>query len=101
MWEWCDKLKLGKSSAFTKRDIRPLPQTEAEFEADFFLDPKFSTKGEEAWTGAVIEREHGSVLALEDVQLPPPTVNNLAGLLDHAMCRPHYGDRQRPATIYL
>ena len=40
MWEWCDKLKLGKSSAFTKRDIRSLPQTEAEFEADFFLDPE-------------------------------------------------------------
>ena len=60
MWDWCDKLKLGtSSSAFVKRDIRSLPQTEAEFEADFFLEPEFSTEGEEAWTGAVIEREHG------------------------------------------
>ena len=25
MWEWSDKLKLGKSSAFVKRDIRSLP----------------------------------------------------------------------------
>jgi len=101
MWEWCDKLKLGKSSAFTKRDIRALPQTEAEFEADFFLDPEFSTKGEETWTGAVIEREHGAVLALEDVRVPPPTVNYLATLLAHAMLRPQYGDHQRPATIHL
>ena len=101
MWEWCDKLKLGKSSAFTKRDIRALPQTEAEFEADFFLDPEFSTEGEQAWRGAVIEREQGAVLALEDVQLPPPTVNYLATLLAHAMLRPQYGDHQRPRTIYL
>ena len=102
MWEWCDKLKLGtSSSAFVKRDIRALPQTEAEFEADFFLEPEFSTKSQEVWTGAVIEREHGAVLALEDVQLPPPTVNCVANLLAHAMLRPQYGDRQRPATIYL
>jgi hypothetical protein len=53
MWEWCDKLKLGKSSAFTKRDIRALPQTKAEFEADFFLDPEYSTKSQEAWNGVV------------------------------------------------
>ncbi len=102
MWEWCDKLKLGtSSSAFVKREIRALPQTEAEFEADFFLDPTFSTEGEETWTGAVIERDHGAVLALEDVRLPPPTVNCLANLLGHAMLRPQYGDRQRPRTIHL
>ncbi len=102
MWEWSDKLKLGKSSAFTKRDIRALPQTEAEFEADFFLDPTFSTESQEAWKGLVVEREHGFLLALEDVRIPPPTVNYLASLLDHAMCRPpNYADRQRPRIIYL
>src|SRR5271165_1727602 len=102
MWDWCDKLKLGtSSSAFVKRDIRALPQTEVEFEADFFLDPEFSTKRKEAWAGAVIEREHGSVVALEGVRLPPPTVNCLANLLGHAMLRPQYGDHQRPTTIYL
>ena len=36
MWEWSDKLKLGK--AFVKRDLKILPLTDAEFEADFFLD---------------------------------------------------------------
>ena len=102
MWDWCDKLKLGtSSSAFVKRAIRALPQTEVEFEADFFLEPEFSTKRQEAWTGAVIEREDGAVLALEDVRLPPPTVNCLANLLGHAMLRPQYGDRQRPTTVYL
>ena len=89
MWEWSDKLKLGKSSsAFVKRDLRPLPLTEAEFEADFFLDPESSTKRQERWLGMVIERESGAVLAMEDVQLPPPTVNYLANLLAHAMLRP-------------
>ena len=74
MWEWSDNLKLGKSSAFIKKDIRPLPQTEAEFEADFFLDPESRKKpGSMEWV--VIEREYGGVLAMEDVRLPPPTVN--------------------------
>jgi hypothetical protein len=102
MWEWSDKLKLGKSSVFVKRDLRALPQTEAEFDADFFFDTKSLTEDQAAWTGAVIEREHGSILALEDVQLPPPTVNCLANLLAYAMLRPlNEGDRQRPMTIYL
>ena len=57
MWEWSDKLKLGKSSAFVKRDLRLLPLTEAEFEADFFLEPKFSTRRQEIWMGMVVERE--------------------------------------------
>ena len=101
MWEWCDKLKLGKPSAFIKRDIRALPQTETEFEAEFFLDPRFSTEDEEAWTGVVIEREHGAVLAVANMQMPPPTVNCLATLLADAMLRPQYGDHQRPTTIHL
>jgi len=39
MWEWSDNLKLGKASVFVKRELRVLPLTDAEFEADFFLDP--------------------------------------------------------------
>jgi len=102
MWEWSDKLKLGKSSAFVKRDIRSLPLTDAEFEADFLLDPKYSTNRQEMWMGMVIEREFGGLLAMEDVRRPPPTVNHLASLLAHAMERPpDYEDRQRPGTIYL
>ena len=102
MWEWSDKLRLGKSSAFVKRDIRLLPLTEAEFEAEFFLDSRFSSKRREVWMGMVIERESGGVLAMEDVRLPPPTVNSLAALLAQAMLRPlDAGDRRRPSKIHL
>jgi len=102
IWPGCEGLKLGKSPAFVKRDLRLLPLTDAEFEADFFLDPGFSTKRQEAWRGVVIDREDGSVLAMEDVRLPPPTVNCLANLLAQAMLRPlNAGDRQRPGRIYL
>ena len=38
MWKWCDQLKLGTASAFVKREIRSLPQLEAEFETDFYRD---------------------------------------------------------------
>ncbi len=60
MWEWKGKLKLGKSSAFIKRDIRGLPHSEAEFEADYFLNPEYSTDSPEAWNGVVIERNSSS-----------------------------------------
>lgn len=102
MWEWSDNLKLGKGSGFVKRDLRLLPFTEAEFEADFWFDAESSTKRREVWTGMVIEREFGAVLEMDDVRLPPPTVNDLAKLLARAMSRPlTAGDRQRPGTIHL
>lgn len=102
MWEWSDELSLGKgSTAFVKQDIRRLPQSEAEFEADFFLDDS-TVSSRKCWMGMVIEREHGDVLAMEEVRLPPPTVNSLANLLAHAMLRPpDGGDRSRPRTIHL
>ncbi len=102
MWEWSDKLKLGKSSPFVKRDIRSLPLTDAEFEADFFLDPASSTKRQEHWKGMAVERECDGLLAMEDIHFPPPTVNSLASLLFHAMrSPPDYEDRQRPRRIFL
>ena len=102
MWEWSDKLRLGKSSAFVKKDLHSLPLMEVDFEADFFYGAAFSSKRHERWVGMVIERMFGSVLAMEDVQFPPPTVNSLATLLAHAMLQPlDAGDRQRPRTIYL
>ena len=102
MWEWSEHLKLGKSSAFVKRDIRRLPLTEAEFEADFFFDPRFSSKRREVWLGMVIEREFDALLAMENVEWRPPTVNDLATLLARAMLRPpEVEDPQRPSTIYL
>ncbi|TVS20823.1 MAG: hypothetical protein EA424_02000 [Planctomycetaceae bacterium] len=101
MQYWNDKLKLGKGSRFVKRDLRLLPLTEAEFEADFFLVPS-STRPQELWMGMVITREFDDVLAMDDVQFPPPTVNNLANLLAHAMLRPLTDrDRQRPQRIHL
>ena len=97
-----ENLKLGKGAVFVKRDLRCLPLTDAEFEADFWLDPMISPKRQERWVGAVFEREFGALLAMEDVQFPPPTVNDLATMLFHAMSRPwNEGDRQRPHTIYL
>jgi hypothetical protein len=99
---WSDRLKLGRSSAFVKRDLRRLPLTEAAFEADFFLDTAFAGKRPECWVGMVIEREFGGVPATEDVRFGPPTVNELAALLARAMLRPlNAQDRQRPSTIYL
>ncbi len=101
MREWSDKFKLGKS-AFVKRDLRLLPLTEAEFDADFFFERESPSKDKERWMGLVIERELAGVLAMEDVKLPPPTVNDLANLLAHAMSRPLTGrDRQRPGMIHL
>ena len=90
MRERCDKFKLGKS-AFIKRDLRTLPLTEAEFDADFSFDRESSSKDQERWMGMVIEREFGGLLAMEHVTLPPPTVNDLANLLAHAMSRPLTG----------
>ena len=102
MWEWSDKLKLGKSSAFVKKDLRSLSQTEVDFEADFFVDAASSSRRHERWVGMVIERAFGGLLAVEEVRFPPPTVNSLAILLAHAMLRPlDAEDRQRPRTIYL
>jgi hypothetical protein len=101
MQYWNDRLKLGKGTGFIKRDLRLLPLTEAEFEADFFLVPH-STKGQELWVGMVVTREFDDVLAMDDVWFPPPTVNDLANLLAHAMLRPMTDrDRQRPQRVHL
>jgi hypothetical protein len=101
MQYWNDRLKLGKGTGFIKRDLRLLPLTEAEFEADFFLVPS-STKGQELWIGMVVTREFDDMLAMRDVRFPPPTVNDLANLLAHAMLRPLTDrDRQRPRRIHL
>jgi hypothetical protein len=45
---WNETLKLGKTSAFVKQDLRLLPLTDAEFEAEFVIDPKFPTERHEA-----------------------------------------------------
>ena len=99
---WCDKLKLGKGSGFVKRDLRLLPLTDAEYEADFWFDAASSTKRRELWMGMVIVRELDSLRTIRDVAWPPPTVNDLANFLANAMSRPlSGGDRQRPRAIHL
>ena len=102
LWESSDNLKLGKSSGFVKKRLRTLRPTDAEFEADFFFDRRFSEKDGDVWIGMVIERELGAVLALEDVRFRPPTVNDLAAILANAMLRPltHTG-RQLPSIVHL
>ncbi|MBU4271525.1 MAG: hypothetical protein KKA28_06645 [Planctomycetes bacterium] len=65
IWPGRERLKLGKSSAFVKRDLRLLPLTDAEFEVDFFLDRRFSTTRREVWEGMAIETEYGALLAME------------------------------------
>ncbi|MHB8974924.1 MAG: hypothetical protein ACYC4N_31230 [Pirellulaceae bacterium] len=102
LWESSDKLKLGKSSGFVKKRLRTLRPTDAEFEADFFFDRKFSEKDGDVWIGMVVERELGAVLALEDVRFRPPTVNDLAAVLAHAMLRPlTQAGRQLPSIVHL
>lgn len=102
LWGSSDKLKLGKSSAFVKKNLRTLRLTEAEFEADFFFDHRLSEKDGDAWIGMVVERELGAVLALDDVRFRPPTVNDLAAILARAMLRPLTdGHRQRPNIVHL
>jgi hypothetical protein len=102
LWESSDKLKLGKSSAFVKKRLRTLRSTDAEFEADFFFDHRLSEKDSDVWIGIVVERECGAVLALEDVRFRPPTVNDLAAILGHAMLQPLIqAGRQLRSIVHL
>jgi hypothetical protein len=102
IWPGNENPKLGKGAALVKRDLRWLPLTDSEFEADFWLDTVISSKRRERWIGAVFDKEFGGLLAMENVQFPPPTANGLATILFNAMSRPlNEGDRQRPHTIYL
>lgn len=102
LWESSDNLKLGKSSGFVKKRLRTLRPTDAEFEADFFFDRRFSEKDGDVWIGIVVERELGAVLALENVRFRQPTVNDLAAILANAMLRPlTQTGRQLPSTIHL
>jgi hypothetical protein len=102
MWDWNSQLRLGKSSALVKTHLRRLPLTETALEADFFLDATASNRGGERWIGMVVEKDFGGLLAMEDARFEPPTANDLAMLLAHAMLQPlNGGSRQRPRTVYL
>jgi hypothetical protein len=104
MVEYHEPLKLGKGSAFVKSKLRYLPRTDDVWEVDFQPIPaqvcKRVNRGE-PWLGLVVsvpQRFHLSNLLLE---VPPPTVNDLARLLAHAMDRPLVDRAHRPARIHL
>jgi hypothetical protein len=104
MVEYHEHLKLGKGAAFVKSKLRDLPQTDDVWEADFQPIPeqvcKRMNQGE-LWLGLVVsvpERFHLADLLLE---VPPPTVNDLARLLAQAMDRPLVDRAHRPARIRL
>lgn len=87
-------LKLGKGSAFVKSQLRCLPQSDDDWEADFLSEADY-------WTGMVIERAHGFVLAMKMLETPA-SVNDLARLLADAMRRPLVEvGRHRPRSIRL
>lgn len=95
-----NKLKLGKGSAFVKRDLRQLPQTEDVWEAGFLSLPRKGRSQE--WLGIVVSRKSKFPLATRFCEMKP-TVNDLASLLSNAMRRPviEVENRQRPMSVYL
>jgi hypothetical protein len=104
MVEYHEHLKLGKRAAFVKSKLRNLPQTDDVWEVDFQPVPaqvwKRLAHGE-LWLGLVVsvpEQLHLADLLLE---VPPPTVNDLARLLAHAMSRPLVDRAHRPSRIHL
>src|SRR3954447_23147542 len=104
MIEYHEPLKLGKRSAFVKSKLRNLPQTDDVWEVDFQPIPAQACKRVnqgELWLGLVVSvpgRFHLANLLLE---VPPPTVNDLARVLAEAMNRPLIDRAHRPARIHL
>ena len=93
-------LKLGKGVAFVKSKLRRLPQEDEVWEADFLPIPCSEAERPSEWIGIVISHSDDYLLAQLIVEAPP-TVNDLADLLGHAMRRPLIEGSRRPRTIYL
>ncbi len=94
-------LQLGKGTAFVKTKLRHVPQLEDTWEADFQPIPGKRRGQTEFWLGMALEQEGGGVLASLSLD-QPPTVNDLATVLAHAMTRPLTdGERHRPTKILL
>src|SRR4051794_32052566 len=91
MVEYHEPLKLGKGSAFVKSKLRYLPQTDDVWEVDFQPIPEQVAnrlpRGE-PWLGLVVSVPGRLHLANVLLEVPPPTVNDLARLMAHAMNRP-------------
>jgi hypothetical protein len=95
-----EKLKLGKGVAFVKSRLKPLPQGDDTWEADFEALPKPMMQTETHYLGMVVKKKDGSLLA-DTTVLGRPSVNDLAAILAHAMRRPLDGDARRPKLVRL
>jgi hypothetical protein len=74
-----NKLKLGKGSAFVKRDLRQLPQTEDVWEADFLPLPRKGRFHE--WLGIVVSRRsNGRVVVIPLPSIPLPVILAIGSL---------------------
>jgi hypothetical protein len=93
-------LKLGKSAAFVKARLKPLPQEGETWEADFRALPKPAGQAETHYLGLVVALPKGDPLVYMPVEYTP-TVNDLADLLADAMRRPLTGSARRPARIHF
>jgi hypothetical protein len=104
MVEYHEPLELGKGSAFVKSELRYLPRTDDVWEVDFQPVPEQVVKRlprGEPWLGLVVSVPERLHLANVLLEVPPPTVNDLARLLAQAMNRPLVGRAHRPARIHL
>jgi hypothetical protein len=104
MVEYHEPLELGKGSAFVKSKLRYLSQTDDVWEVDFQPVPAQVVKRlpqGEPWLGLVVSVPERLHLANALLEVPPPTVNDLARLLAHAMNRPLVDRAHRPARIHL
>jgi hypothetical protein len=104
MVEYHEHLKLGKGAAFVKSKLRNLPQTDDLWEADFQPIPEQVCKRVNhggLWLGLVVSVPRRFHLASLLLEVPPPTVNDLARLLAQAMNRPLVDRAHRPARLQL
>jgi hypothetical protein len=98
-----DQLKLGKGAGFVKTHIKRLPLVEDVWEADFqpYPEPEQGKRRRTvSWIGTVVSQTSYFILADDLVDLPP-TVNDLARMLAHAMRRPMEERPHRPTRILL
>jgi hypothetical protein len=94
------RLKLGKSAAFVKSQIKRLPQVEETWDADFRKLPRQPEQSETHYLGLVVALPKGDPLVYLPVDYTP-TVNDLADLLAEAMRRPLTGTDRRPEHIHM
>jgi hypothetical protein len=94
------RLKLGKSAAFVKSQMKRLPQEEETWEADFRALPKSRGETNTHYLGVVVVLPKGNPLAYMPVEYTP-NVNDLADLLADAIRRPLTGSAHRPSHMHF